>query len=325
MPKVYIASSPYHILISITKTIAEGRIGKDDIIIFQWMASPSIVENLHTFFRDVKIGHEGPSVIIDLLCLKIYISHIPLLANLVGKVIKKKEKWFKERDVYIFNDNYYHGCLLNSLKIEYNLIEDGLNCYMRKREAFFAEIKKRNRSFRLLNLSWESFGLSKYTKSIEVNDASKITIKNLNIIECNRDQMFRNLGNNEIDAIAKVFNYQPLNIPSLGEASLLLTQPLSEDNIVSHEKKIKIYKHLADKYAIGTLYIKVHPRDKDDYSKVFPSAMILGASEIPFEVYLLKEKFHFRRVFSAFTTLTDAIFCADEKIQLGMDWVLNFK
>ena len=137
--------------------------------------------------------------------------------------------------------------------------------------------------------------------------------------------MFRTLNDSEIDTIAKIFNYQPLNIPSLHEASLLLTQPLSEDQLISHEKRIKIFKYLVDKYSIGTLYIKVHPRDKDDYSIIFPNAIVLGMSEIPFEVYLLKERLHFRRAISAFTTLMDAVFCADEKIQLGMDWVLNFK
>ena len=324
MQKVYVAETPYHLLICITKTILEKRINKDVVFVCRWIITPSIDDNLHRIFKDV-VYFGGKKTIVDLLRLKIYLLQLPFLSNWAKKKIKQEENWFNKRDIFLFNDNNYYGCLLNSLRIYYNLIEDGLNCYSMKRDIFLIEMKKRSKTFRLLKFSWESFGLSKYTKSIEVNDASKILIDHPNIIERSREKMFRTLNDSEIDTIAKIFNYQPLNIPSLHEASLLLTQPLSEDQLISHEKKIKIFKYLVDKYSIGTLYIKVHPRDKDDYSIIFPNAIVLGMSEIPFEVYLLKERLHFRRAISAFTTLMDAVFCADEKIQLGMDWVLNFK
>ena len=51
---------------------------------------------------------------------------------------------------------------------------------------------------------------------------------------------------------------------------------------------------------------------------------ILSNNKIPFELYQLKEKFHFRRAISTFTTAMDSIFCADEKIQMGEEWTRNF-
>ena len=177
MQKVYIIGTPYHLLISITKTIVERRIGKDVVIVSKWMSSQSILKNAHTFFKDVFVEKEGVRVIANLLYLKIYVLQIPFLSNLVRKKIKNQEKWFREKEIYIFNDNFFYGCLLNSLEIEYNLIEDGLNCYEMERDVILIDIKKRHKTYRLLNFSWGCYGFSKHTKSIEVNDASRITIK----------------------------------------------------------------------------------------------------------------------------------------------------
>ncbi len=68
----------------------------------------------------------------------------------------------------------------------------------------------------------------------------------------------------------------------------------------------------------------MHPREKEDYSKIFPDAIILGNQKIPFEIYQLKEKFRFNKAITTFSTLMDAIFCADEKISMGAEWTLNF-
>jgi len=45
---------------------------------------------------------------------------------------------------------------------------------------------------------------------------------------------------------------------------------------------------------------------------------------VPFELFLLKEKCHFKRAITAFSAAIDAVFCAEEKIQMGQDWTLNF-
>lgn len=322
MPKVYIALTPYHLLICITKTFLSGRVGKDFIIMPKWLFSSLSIIELRSIFKEVICFREKVTII-KAIRLKAYISHIPVLSFFAKGVKEQEENWFKKKEIFLFNDNDYYGCLLNTLKIDYNLIEDGLNCYsMYCREDIE---KKRAKTFYILHFSWECFGLSKYTKSLEVNDSSKILIQHPNIIEVNREQLLRQLNKDEINVIAKIYKYQPLNIPPSRNVSLLLTQPLSEDGYTTHQKKVNIYKYLIDKYSVGTLYIKVHPRDKDDYSKIFPNAIILGASTIPFELYLLKENFHFKRVISTFTTLMDAIFCADEKIQMDFEWVLNFK
>ena len=278
MTKVYIVATPYHLLISIIKTILAKRIGKDIIIIYRDHFSSQTVNKLKTLFKEV-FPFNRIDNFINLLCLKIHQKQVPILSLLAKQKYGIDKAWFKDKEVFIFNDANYYGCLLNFYKQEYYLLEDGLNCYSWDAATFAG--KEISKIYSLLGFSWNYFGHSKYTKSIEVNDISKAIIKHPRVIEANKEQMFLNLNEDEINTIAEAFGYQSENIFTKGESTLLLTQPLSEDGDVSHSKKIKIYRYLIAKYSVGTLYIKAHPRDKDDYSRIFPNAIILKNNKIP--------------------------------------------
>ena len=318
MRKIYIVSTPYHLLISIIKTILEKRIGKDEIIIYNFHIPRNTTRNVQSFFFKVYCCNYL-DILAELVRLKIRISHVLFFSSYIKN--RFDDNFFQSKKIFIYNDDSYFGCFFNTLKINYGLIEDGLNFF----SYDTSKLKLHSKLYDLLGFSWKSFGYSQYTASIEVNDASKICINHSNIVEVSRNRMFKSLNEDDIDFIARSFNYQPLPSPPKGDHSLLLTQPLSEGGLVSHSKKIEIYRYLVAKYAIGILYIKVHPREKEDYSKIFPNAVILGEKNIPFEIIQLKEKMHFKRAISAFTTAMDAVFCADEKIQMGLDWVKNFK
>ena len=317
MKKIYIVSTPYHLLISIIKTILEKRVGIDEIIIYNFHISQDTIKRTSSIFAKV-YSCSFFDVLAELIRLKIRISHIPFLSNSVKG--KFSENFFQSKKIFIYNDDSYFGCFFNVLKMNYGLIEDGLNCFLYDT----SDLKLHSKLYDYLGFSWECFGRSQYTTSVEVNDVSKICINHLNVVEVPRKQLFECLRDEDIDTIANIFDYHPLNIPHDKECSLLLTQPLSEDDVVSHQKKIEIYKYLVQKYALGTLYIKAHPREKEDYSKIFPNAVVIKNNKTPIEVFLLKEKLHFKRVISTFTTAMDAIFCADEKIQMGYEWTLNF-
>lgn len=318
MKKIYIVSTPYHLFISITKTILEKRVGKDEIIIYDFHISQDTIKKVRSIFSKV-YSCSFLDVFVELVRLRIRSSRIPLFSSCAKN--RFDEKFFQSKRICIYNDDSYFGCFFNVQKINYELIEDGLNCFSHDT----SKLKLHSKLYDLLGFSWKSFGYSQYTASIEVNDASKICINHSNIVEVSRNRMFKSLNEDDIDIIARSFSYQPLPSSPKGDHSLLLTQPLSEDGYVSHSKKIEIYQFLVTKYAIGTLYIKAHPREKEDYSKIFPNAIVLGKKNIPFELIQLKEKFHFKRAISTFTTAMDAVFCADEKIQMGLDWVKNFK
>ncbi len=320
---IYIIDTQYHLLISIAKTLLDNRVGKDSVIIMRKNISSKIVYNVQFLFKDCMIYSNRFKILLNVFLTKIQQNKIPFLSQ----IIKKRNFLFNfiayDSEIYIYDDNSYFGCWLNNAKIYYNHIEDGLDNfklfkYKNKRIKIYDFI------YRLLGISWDYWGTSKFIKSIEVNENRNLRLSHNNIIVQNREQMFKKLTPEQIDIIARIFNYKPLKNIVSGDKTLLLTQPLSEDSLVSHETKIHIYKHLVDKYAIGKLYIKIHPREKEDYTKLFPDAIILGNQDIPFEVYQLKEKFHFKKAITVFSTAINAVFCADEKISMSPEWMMNF-
>ena len=329
MIKTYLISTPYHLLISIIKTILANRIAQDELIIIdKRFIQHHFLQNAHTIFKKITIINQHPTVsYLHILLWRNRISRrIPFLYNMLKKYTTIDEAYFKNKEVYMFYDLTYLACLLNVSKIEYNLIEDGLNQFQQSSNSD----TRRRSSFSflwdsILGVSWKAFGQSKLNKSIEVNDGKNLHIKHPNIIVANRAKFFRSLTQENIDMIAKIFDYQPIGYQISEESTLLLTQPLVEDKLLSQSKKNALYKYLVKKYAIGKLYIKVHPREKEDYTKIFPNAVILGNRNIPFELLLLKENFHFKRAITAFSTAIDAVFCADEKINMGQEWTLNFQ
>lgn len=60
-----------------------------------------------------------------------------------------------------------------------------------------------------------------------------------------------------------------------GETVMLFTQPMSEDGIISEERKIELYSKLLAKYEDKSVIIKPHPREKTDYSKYFPKCYVM--------------------------------------------------
>lgn len=324
MSNVYIVSTAYHLLITVTKTLLTHREGKDVVIIMHNHISKDVLSKAAPLFNDVILNYNRFNILLNILQQKI----LPQKFRFVPQIIKTQrflnELYLKKHNIYIFDDNSFWGCWLNVSKIKYNLIEDGLNYFKMNPHTKTNRMKLYDCLYKILGISWDIMGKSEFVKSIEVNENKDLYVKHTEIIECNRKAMFEKLSIVDKDIIASIFGYKPLKHFPKNNCSLLLTQPLSEDGIVTHEKKIELYKHLIDKYAIGQLYIKPHPRENENYSSIFPDAIIFGASKIPFEVYLLKEDIHFNKVITAYSTAIDAVYCADEKISKSKEWTFNF-
>ena len=60
-----------------------------------------------------------------------------------------------------------------------------------------------------------------------------------------------------------------------GETVMIFTQPLSEDGIISEERKIELYSKMIAKYPNSSVIIKSHPREKTDYSKYFKDCYVM--------------------------------------------------
>lgn len=67
---------------------------------------------------------------------------------------------------------------------------------------------------------------------------------------------------------------------------ILMTQSFSEDQLISEEEKIDMYKKIIEKIGEKDIVIKPHPRETTDYSKYFPDLFVLK-SYAPFELFTL--------------------------------------
>jgi len=65
---------------------------------------------------------------------------------------------------------------------------------------------------------------------------------------------------------------------------VLLTQPISEDGLVTESEKIDIYRSIIAKYDEEDIVIKPHPREKTDYSKYLKDILVFD-SPVPFELF----------------------------------------
>lgn len=99
---------------------------------------------------------------------------------------------------------------------------------------------------------------------------------------------------------------------------LLITQPLSEDGIVSEDHKIAVYaKIVASAKQNGyEVYLKTHPREFTDYTKLFNDVKFIPQL-FPIEVFNLDPKYEFETGMTVFSGSLDNLSNVRHKISLG--------
>lgn len=92
------------------------------------------------------------------------------------------------------------------------------------------------------------------------------------IIEMEKN--WNNLSENQKTKILNIFNINS-DFINLNNNVLILTQPLSEDKLMTFNEEIDIYSTMMKKFEDYTPLIKPHPRDKKNYSEIFKGIKIL--------------------------------------------------
>lgn len=324
---VYICSTPYHVLIAIIKQL-KSNCSADLILSNTSIIGTYCVEQLkkNTLFDhvtthyciDKKGFHLSWKQKIFMGSKKSY-EYLHRLANL-------DYNYFEDKEVFIFYDGDFFGYLLNICRIRYHLIEDGLNCFQHSHALSFKNIHKFPYSLieKIIGLYWNFYGKSKYTIDVEVNKIENVSL-NLPLIECPRHELFSALNDEERRRIINIFiDNKEKDIEKTTNATLLITQPLFEDGILSHERKIRLYKFLVKEYATNKLVIKPHPREKENYQKIFPNAIIVKNNFVPIEVLEMQNKMQFVKAITAFSTSIESLCSVKEKIRMGATWTKNF-
>lgn len=98
------------------------------------------------------------------------------------------------------------------------------------------------------------------------------------------NSLWQNLDMVEKQKIAQIFCVEDSFFDVLKQRkNILITQPLSEDNICSESDKIELYKRILSNYDEADIVIKPHPREVTDWMSVFPKIPVIP-KHIPSEM-----------------------------------------
>lgn len=193
---------------------------------------------------------------------------------------------------YLLNSDFY--CIDQGFDImsivgrnNYTLIEDGLGDYI---ERDFAKVKSfKDKLYGLLYgpMYNNSFGNNRLCNKIilTMNPTTKVMFEKGYVVNLN--DLWSNSSAEKKKYILSVFNLSESDLSFIqSKKVLLLTQPLSEDKIISEEKKISIYREIVNRFGEDNVLIKIHPREKTDYRTLFPNAIVFDKI-VPMQLFNL--------------------------------------
>ena len=169
------------------------------------------------------------------------------------------------------------------------MLEEGMQIYKEfaRKESFALKFLK----YQILGIV-ETNGVYKRIKEIWLQYPEKLpdSIKKKGV-KLNLYDLFTSMETSDCMEVFKyILGFSPElisllrnNLVQKENVTLLITQPFSEDKLITEDEKTEIYKRIvADienkTQRIGCLIIKPHPRETTDYSQVFKTALIIPNS-----------------------------------------------
>lgn len=240
-------------------------------------------------------------------------------------LLKKYKKWeisnnlLKKlneiEEIYLQDHITYSQFFLNNFIRKIYLLEEGIlnyndnilkNEFEKKIEKvrIFHNIKKS--IIEKIKKDYKRFGLSEKIEKIYLTGLLPIPNLIKDKVEIiNINELWNNLSQKGKKEILDVFNIEIEKIQIFDKddkKNLLLTQPLSEDKIITEKEKIEIYREIIEKQNVRKIYIKAHPREKTNYKEVFKNFNIeVIENTFPIELFLLLN-IKFDKVITLFST-----------------------
>lgn len=304
---LYICDTLYHIYISILKSYSIS--GRHVIYIKDTLPNYDVIETelrKSSKFYDVRVINER--FLIE--------KSNPLVLLRLNKYfdVLEREIINDEYEIIFFLDTtYYAKYLLKYYRhLKFSLVEDGELAYARKQTSLRDVLKF------VLRLPL-GFGRDRAIKLIEVQNPDRLPqwkrAKSKTLSICT---MENSLSTSVLQEIWKIFSFSPAGFNFNG-SSILLTQPLSEDNLISESEKIVLYRGMINKYlADKTVIIKKHPREKTDYVSHFPGVMVISGN---FPVELLNHnRISFDVGLTLFSSSLNNLRSVERPIFLGLEY-----
>ena len=247
----------------------------------------------------------------------------PFAARRARRAFEKLCGWRFTRAAYnevrIHNDWSVLGRYLQDCRAGYILCEDTFGSTLgpdqhlvtdQRAAADFAA-KQRGKGY----LYW---GDSPWCVCIESEDAAKCTLfPAARMVTDSKAILLESLTDAEKALVRRIFLTQPLPEKADG-ATLLLPRSFVADGLMTQGQQDAMFKAVTEKYAVGPLFIKTHPRDTTDYKALFPDATVLERT-MPSEVLNFCLPFHFARAVTVQSFVLRGFTAADEKIHLTLD------
>ena len=315
---LYICQTHFHLLVSILRNIKERR--QNDLLLFAEkndtiLKDKNLVSKIEksNIFRNVFIINCADNDRISAVFRFFKLGYLLNKTSIIRNINQYK-------DVYIFNDISTIGKIINIKKIKYTLLEDGKGClnkdhfekYISKQNKFKLKIKK-------FFFGYSVMGESKNIKKIIVDNINNVQLKRP-VEEQNFLSLIRNLNKKEQKIIVQLFLSK--NITShLNNSVIILTQPFYEDGILkSIDTQIKLYNKIIDSQNKKNIFIKLHPRDKTNYSQIIEKRYIISG-DFPIEILNLIPNLKIKKIISISSTSTTSIMNCKEVITLGWKYL----
>ena len=187
--------------------------------------------------------------------------------------------------IYIHNDWSVLGRYLQDCRARYVLCEDTFASTLgpdqhlvtdQRAAPDFAQKQKTGKGY----LYW---GDSPWCRRVESEDAGRCTLfPPERMVTDSKGALLRSLTESEKAMVRGVFLTRPLPEQAEG-ATLLLPRSFVADGLLTQDRQDAMFRAVAEKYAVGPLFIKTHPRDATDYGALFPGAVVLQRT-MPSEV-----------------------------------------
>ena len=229
----------------------------------------------------------------------------------------ENEEFFRNSEFNLFEINRTRAYFI--IKYPNNLMrmhEDGLSAYSRK--LSYSRIFNRKYITRYPLLK----GHDKQVKEFLVQYPEKIYDKVLKdkVKKLDINDLEKGLTETEKINIVSAFldDYPILNSE---KRALIITQPLSELNLMTESTKVNMYKDMV-KDAIKhnyKVYIKMHPREQTDYKLLFEDSVIIMPKLFPLEVFNLSKAFNFEKGYTYHSSALGNLKYINEKVFYNKD------
>lgn len=136
-------------------------------------------------------------------------------------------------------------------------------------------------------------------------------LKHLKLTIFDVQKLWNGLSEEHKNKIAGIFNMSAKDLSTASSRSVvLITQPLSEDNMMAESDKVELYSRIVNNYGVENVVMKPHPREKTNWAQIFPDMPIIPR-QIPVE--LLTKLVALNKVATFFSTAAFGS-VVDEKI-----------